>query len=72
MLVGKRFGLNEVVIIETEAYLEAKYKKIYMTGIEKLELAGLNVSLLKETMLLNKEELFLIKNAILVVSPGTY
>ena len=37
MLQGKRFGLNEEVIAETEAYSEAKDKSFYNHGIEKLE-----------------------------------
>ncbi|XP_055302592.1 histone-lysine N-methyltransferase SETMAR-like [Sitodiplosis mosellana] len=34
---GKRYGSNEEVIAETEAYFEAKDKSFYKTGIEKLE-----------------------------------
>ena len=37
MLQRKRFGSNEEVIAETEAYFEAKDKQIYKHGIEKLE-----------------------------------
>ena len=37
MLQGKRFGSNEEVIAETEAYFEAKDKLTYKHGIEKLE-----------------------------------
>ena len=37
MLQGKRFGSNEKVIAETEAYFEAKDKLFYKHGIEKLE-----------------------------------
>ena len=37
MLQGKRFGSNEKVIAETEAYFEAKDKSFYKHGIEKLE-----------------------------------
>ena len=37
MLQGKRFGSNEEVIAETEAYFEAKEKSFYKHGIEKLE-----------------------------------
>ena len=37
MLQGKRFGSNEEVIAETEAYFEAKDKSFYKHGIEKLE-----------------------------------
>ena len=36
MLHGKRFGSNEKVIAETEAYFEAKDKLFYKHGIEKL------------------------------------
>ena len=54
MLQGKRFGFNEEVIAETEAYFEAKdksfYKKIFVM-LEKNEL-----SLLKKTILMNKLE----------------
>ena len=34
---GKRFGSNEEVIAETEAYFEAKDKSFYKNAIEKLE-----------------------------------
>ena len=34
MLQGKRFGSNEEVIAETEAYFEAKDKSFYKKGIE--------------------------------------
>ena len=37
MLQGKRFGSNEEVIAETEAYFEAKDKSFYKHGIEELE-----------------------------------
>ena len=37
MLQGKRFGSNEEVIAETEAYFEAEDKSFYKHGIEKLE-----------------------------------
>ena len=37
MLQGKRFGSNEEVIAETEAYFEAKDKSFYKKGIEILE-----------------------------------
>ena len=37
MLQGKRFGSNEEVISETEAYFEAKDKSFYKKGIELLE-----------------------------------
>ena len=37
MLQGKRFGSNEEVIAETQAYFEAKDKSFYKHGIEKLE-----------------------------------
>ena len=36
MLLGKRFGSNEEVILETEAYFEAKDKS-FKKGIELLE-----------------------------------
>ena len=37
MLLGKRFGSNEEVISETEAYFEAKDKSFNKKGIEWLE-----------------------------------
>ncbi len=37
MLQGKRFGSNEQLISETEAYFEAKDKSIYKKGIKFLE-----------------------------------
>lgn len=37
MLQGKKFGSNEEVIAETEAYFEAKDKSFYKHGIEMLE-----------------------------------
>ena len=36
-LQGKKFGSNEEVILETEAYFEAKDKSFYKKGIELLE-----------------------------------
>ena len=37
MLQGKRFGSNEDVIADTEAYFEYKDKSFYKKGIEMLE-----------------------------------
>nr|XP_040566407.1 uncharacterized protein LOC121116227 [Lepeophtheirus salmonis] len=37
MLSGKRFGLDEEVIIETEAYFEGLDKLFYTRGIEKMK-----------------------------------
>ena len=37
MLQGKRFGFNEEVIGETEAYFESKDESFLKIGIEKLE-----------------------------------
>ena len=37
MLQGKRFSSNEEVMLETEAYFEAKDKLFYEKGIELLE-----------------------------------
>ena len=37
MFQGKTFGSNEEVILETEAYFEAKDKSFYQKGIELLE-----------------------------------
>ena len=36
-LVGKRFGSNEEVITETNAYFERLEKTYYLEGIKKLE-----------------------------------
>ena len=40
MLQEKRFGSNEEVIAETEAYFEANDKSFYKHGIEKLVSSG--------------------------------
>ena len=37
MLQGKRFGSNEKVIAETEAYFESKDESFYKEGIENAE-----------------------------------
>ena len=37
MLQGKRFGSNEEVIVETEAYFESKGESFYKKGIDKLK-----------------------------------
>ena len=37
MLQGKRFGSNEEVLLETEAFFEAKDKSSYKKGIKMLE-----------------------------------
>ena len=37
MLAGKKYGTNEEVISETEAYFEAKDKSYYKKGVEMLE-----------------------------------
>ena len=37
MLQGKRFGSNEEVLAETEAYFESKDESFYEKGIEMLE-----------------------------------
>lgn len=37
MLAGKKFGSNEEVIAETEAYFKAKDKPFYKKGVEMLE-----------------------------------
>ena len=34
---GKKFGSNDEVIAETEAYFESKNESFYKKGIEKLE-----------------------------------
>ena len=65
MLQGKRFGSNEEVISETEAYFETKDKSFNKKSIELLEKSW------KETMLINKLK-FCLKVAILLVRPGTY
>ena len=45
MLQVKRFGPNEEVILETEAYFEAKDKSFYKKVMELLEKVGISVSL---------------------------
>ena len=71
MLQGKRFGCNEGVITETEAYFESKDESFYKKGIEKLE-KRLNECIgLKETMLMNKIE-FLRKTAFFSVRAEIY
>ena len=37
LFAGKKFRTNEEVIAETEAYVEAKDKSLYKSGIEVLE-----------------------------------
>ena len=37
MLPGKKFGSNEEVIAETEAYFKSKDESFYKKGIEMLE-----------------------------------
>ena len=37
ILQGKRFGSNEEVVSESEAYFDAKDKSFYKNGIELLE-----------------------------------
>ena len=37
MLQGKRFGYNEEVIAETDAYFKSKDESFYKKAIEKLE-----------------------------------
>ena len=37
ILQGRRFGSNEEVIAETEAYFESKDKSFYKKGIEELQ-----------------------------------
>ena len=37
MLQGKKFGSNEEVIAETEAYFESKDESFYKKGIENLK-----------------------------------
>ena len=37
MLQGKRFGSNEEVIVESEAYFESKDESFYKKDIEKSE-----------------------------------
>ena len=56
MLQRKRFGSNEKVIAETEAYFESKDESFYKKGIEKLRSVRMNLLHLKETMLMNKVE----------------
>lgn len=35
MLVGKKLGDNEIVITDTEVYLQTKYQSYYKTDIQK-------------------------------------
>ena len=75
MLQGKRFGSNEEVIAETEAYFEAKYKSFYKKGIEMLkkrwnECITLDMLTIL-TMLINEVEFFL-KGVVLLVILRTY
>ena len=37
MLQGKKFGSNEEMVLETEAYYEAKDKSFYKKGLELLK-----------------------------------
>lgn len=52
-LAGKRFRLNEEGIAETNAYFEAKDNLFFKKGT-KMRGTGMIVSVLKETMLMNK------------------
>ena len=56
MLQGKRFGSNEEVISESEAYFEAKYKSFNRKGMELLEKRWNQCITLGENMLMNKVE----------------
>ena len=72
MLREKRFGSNQEVIAETEAYSKSKDKTFYKKGIEKLcRSVGMNVLRLKETVLINKVE-FLRKTVFFSVRQETY
>lgn len=46
---GKKFGSNDEVVAEPEAYFASKDKWFYKKGIEILEKSWNNISLLKET-----------------------
>ena len=71
MLQGKRFGSNEEVIGETEAYFKAKDKSFYKKGIEMLERLWIDVSLLEETILMKEVE-FCLKVVVLLVILRSY
>ena len=70
MLQGKRFGFNEKMISETEAYFEAKDKSFYKKGIELLEMCW-NQCITLEEDLINKVG-FCLKVVVLLVRPWTY
>ena len=56
VLAEKKFGCNEEVVAETEAYFEAKPKEYYQNGIKNGKVVIIVVSILKGTMLNNQNE----------------
>ena len=71
MLQGKRFGSNEQVIAETEAYFESKDESFYKKGIEKSENLRNECITLEGNLLKNKVE-FLEKTVFFLLRPETY
>ena len=72
MLQGKRFGSNEEVIAETEAYCILRAKTNHSTKASKSwRSVGINVIRLKETMLMNEVKFFE-KTVFFLVRPETY
>ena len=70
ILQGKRFGSNEEVISETEAYFVANDKSFYKKGIELFKKRWNQWMTLEETILMNELEFCL--KVVLLVRPGTY
>lgn len=56
MLWGKKFGSNEEAITEAEVYFESKDKSFYTKSMNSYRSVKINVSLLKESMLMTEEE----------------
>ena len=70
ILQGKRFGSNEEVISETEAYFAAEDKSFNKKAIKLLEKHWNQCITLKKTTLMYKE--FCLKAVVLLVRPRTY
>lgn len=70
MLQVKRFDSSEEVIAETEAYFEAKDKSFYKKSITMLESVGMNVSPLKEIMLMNEWSQIFLKSCCFISRPS--
>ena len=71
MLQGKRFGCNEEVIWETEAYFEAKDKSFYKKNIELLEKLWNQCYHPRRRLSMNTVE-FCLKVVFLLVRPRAY